>query len=434
MSDNQKNITHPLGCTRIIMKKFVLIIVAAMLIGLPTMYFVIDSRATTTQGYEFARVTTGDLENVVTSTGTLKAVGTVEVGSQVSGTVAEILTDFNQPVRRGQVVAVLDTALLAAAVADGEAGVKQAEASYAQAIEDYELDQKLKEKGLISSQVLMTSKTAYKMAEAKLDAARTALVKAEVNLGYAVIRSPIEGFVIHRNVEQGQTVAASLSSPTLFVIAEDLYQMEIHELVDESDIGQIEVGQPVRFNVQAHPDHMFGGTVRQIRMQPEIVSNVVNYTVVIEASNDSGLLLPGMTATVDFIIEQRENILLVPSTALKFTPPAETLEEFRKNMPDSLRQGNRGSVKRAGTQQRSHDARQESSNTGRLWYTDKNGGLMVERVRVGATNGKVTEIVSSQTLTEGMDVITAVIGEAGSSNNTAQSSRQAERVLQRGIK
>ena len=244
------------------------------------------------------------------------------------------------------------------------------------------------------------------------------------NLKYAVIYSPINGIVINRNVEEGQTVAASLQAPTLFSIAEDLSKMRILGLVDESDIGKIKLGQEVKFTVQSYIDKEFQGKVSQIRLQPQTIQNVVNYTVVIDAENDKGVLFPGMTATVDFFIEKKHDVLVVPSTALKFRPTQEELADYQERMQkkftalrDSLKKrfgnmssqfGGRGGFRNPNANRR--------SNMGQLWYFDKNGELQAYRVGLGTTDGKLTEIVRGRGIKEGVKVIKRIVTNNKSNN------------------
>lgn len=271
--------------------------------------------------YLFATVSLGSLESIVSSTGTLAALETVEVGTQVSGTISRLEVDYNDHVRKGQVLAVLDQSLFTAQVKEAEANVAKARATLAQAEDEYRRNHPLFEKGFLSAQEFLPVSTGVDTARAALAAADANLTRARTNLAYTVIRSPIDGTVIKRSIEAGQTVAASLNTPTLFLIARDLAHMQIEADVDESDIGQIRNGQPVRFTVQSYPGETFQGKVSQIRLQPRTISNVVNYTVLIDAANDKGLLLPGMTATIDFVVNRVDNTLLVPNAALRFQPP-----------------------------------------------------------------------------------------------------------------
>lgn len=380
--------------------------------------------------YEFVEMRRGDLENVISSTGTLSAVGTVEVGTQVSGTIDAVLVDYNESVAKGRVLAVLDTTLLDASVRDARAGVLRSTAEYDQAVRDHGRNQELRGKNLISEVDLDDSLTRVQTTYASLLSAEASLDRAQANLGYAVIRSPIDGTVIMRNVEPGQTVAASFSTPTLFVIAEDLSEMEIHVLVDESDIGQIEVGQAVGFTVEAYMDDTFHGTVRQIWLQPEIVQNVVNYTVVVDASNEGGLLLPGMTATTDFVISEKHDVLLVPNAALRFEPTLEMMEEFRASMekreaalPDSARQmrgaqGMHGGHFGGGPGALPTMPGGGEGNVARLWHVDSEGAPSVVSVLTGATDGRSTEIVRGPGVREGMRVISGVKQQEGESRST----------------
>ncbi|MCD4691095.1 efflux RND transporter periplasmic adaptor subunit, partial [bacterium] len=314
------------------MRKWI-IIAAAVIVVLVIVGFMRRGGGDAAQArYEFAEVTRGDLENVITATGALSAVGTVEVGTQVSGTIAQVLADYNETVHRGRVLAVLDTTMHAASVRDARANRMKVEAQYEQALRDHGRVLELFEQGLVSDAEIEESRTSMKSAEAALLAAEASLDRQVANLSYAVIRSPIDGTVIMRNVERGQTVAASFSTPTLFTIAEDLSQMEIRAYVDESDIGQIEEGLRARFTVEAYIDEEFTGVVRQVWLQPQTISNVVNYTVVVDAKNSRGLLLPGMTATVDFLLDDLTNVLLVPNSALSIHPDDAMIEEIRATM------------------------------------------------------------------------------------------------------
>ena len=263
-------------------------------------------------------VAQGVMEITVACTGSLRAVGTVEVGTEMSGTIGKVLVDYNDRVHKGQVLAELDLELFESAEAEAEAAVMGSEALYRQALSEFRRNQPLYDQGHLSDQEFLEYRTSLATTQANLQSSKAALAKAQTNLRKAHILSPIDGTVIEREIEVGQTVAASYSTPTLFVLAEDLARMEIEADVDESDIGQIRQGQKVRFTVQAYPDQVFDGQVAQIRLNPTEESNVVTYTVVVEAANQGGKLLPGMTATADFVVEQVENALLVSNAALQY--------------------------------------------------------------------------------------------------------------------
>jgi HlyD family secretion protein len=337
--------------------------------------------------YLFATVTRGPLETLVSSTGILAALETVEVGTQVSGTIARLEVDYNDRVRKGQVLAVLDQALFAAQVKEAEANVTKARATLAQAEDEYRRNRPLFDKGFLSAQEFLPISTGVDTARAGLAAAEASLTRAQTNLAYTVIRSPIDGTVIKRSIEAGQTVAASLNTPTLFLIARDLAQMQIEADVDESDIGQIRTGQEVRFTVQSYPGDTFRGTVSQIRLQPRTISNVVNYTVLVDASNDRGLLLPGMTATIDFVVNRVENALLVPNAALRFQPQ----EENPGTNP----------AKSAATKGAADE------KAGRLFTLEGDGRLQDLPVTKGASDGIKTAI-SGAGIREGLQVVSGL--------------------------
>jgi HlyD family secretion protein len=414
----------------------ILIIAAIVIVAGVIVWRVSTGGASEEDGrYEFAEITRGNLENIVSSTGTLSAVGTVEVGTQVSGTIAQVLVDYNEDVEEGQILAILDTKFLAASVRDAEAALMRAEAQYEQALSDHERMTELHASKLVSDDEFDDSATSLKVAEASVVSADASLERARTNMSYAVIRSPIDGTVIMRDVDEGQTVAASLSTPRLFVIAEDLSEMEIHALVDESDIGQIKVGQSVRFTVEAYLDDVFEGTVRQIWLQPETISNVVNYTVVVDASNDKGLLLPGMTATVDFLVDERTDVLLVANAALRFQPTEDMLSEFREAMRERMqeRMKSEGGETRAPAQGAPGGAHAQGAggpfgqksgndailafafrgdvpdNAAVLWHLDDEGNPAAAPIVKGVTDGRSTEIASGRDIEEGMQVIKTVV-------------------------
>ena len=262
----------------------------------------------------------GDVEVRVAATGTLNPVTTVQVGSQVSGTIAALYADYNDRVREGQKLAQLDPTFLAAQVAQNRADLQRAQVELRQALRDSSRTAPLAAEGLVAQADLDASLTAVDAARAGVDAARAALDRAATNLRYATIESPIDGVVVSRDVDVGQTVAASLSAPTLFTIAQDLTQMQLEAAVDEADIGAVREGQPASFTVDAYPTLAFEGVVHQIRLAPETVSNVVTYTVVIRVQNPELKLLPGMTANVSILVDAARDVLRVPAMALRFRP------------------------------------------------------------------------------------------------------------------
>jgi len=426
------------------MKKIIIVVVIVAALGAAA-WLLLKHKGDGDATYEFAEVTRGNIESTVSCTGTLQATSTVEVGTQVSGTVDKVLVDYNDHVKVGQVLAVIDTTQLVLTVESSRADMKKAEASLNVARLDYQSAQKLREENYISEYELAQSQSSYYAAEASYISSKTSYEQNLNNLRlYSIITSPIDGIVIDRAVEPGTTVAASYSTPTLFTIAEDLGHMEIEAYIDESDIGMMTEDMGARFTVDAYPDEEFTGTVSQVRLQPETVNNVVNYIVIVKADNPDGKLLPGMTATVDFITESVNDVLTVPASALAFRPDTDTMKEvmtrkraeMEKNRPqrpdsasvaggqhfgpppgaDSLHaQGG------SGGQQAQADSGSSQSTMGMLWYLNDNGEMDVMFVRTGSTDGATTQ-VSGPELKEGMQVITKQDG-ATSTDSTSSSSK-----------
>lgn len=285
--------------------------------------------------YRTGTVERGAITRSVSASGALQALEQVEVGSQISGLVQRVLVDFNDPVRRGQTLAVIDPQTYQSRVAQsradidaGVAALRQAEATLANAEADHRRKKELVDRGFYAPSVLDQATAALRSARAGVSAARARIAQGqaqlrsqEVDLGRTTIVSPIDGLVIDRKIEPGQTVAASFQAPVLFTIARDLSRLEVKISVDEADVGQVQEGQAVRFTVDAFPEDTFQGLVTEVRKQPTTEQNVVAYTVMAEADNPRGRLLPGMTANADIIIETRPNVMKVPAAALRWTPP-----------------------------------------------------------------------------------------------------------------
>lgn len=270
--------------------------------------------------YETAAVERGTISNSVTATGTIEPITEVDVGTQVSGKITKLYADYNSVVRAGQLLAELDTVELRATLDSRTASLEAARVKYEYQQKNYNRIKGLFEKGMVSETDYEDAEYAYQTARTDYDQAKSNLVQAETNLGYARIYSPIDGIVISREVEVGQTVASSFETPTLFTLAEDLRQMRVIADVDEADIGQVEEGQQVSFTVDAYPNDVFRGTVTQKRLQATEESSVVTYEVVISADNPDLKLIPGLTANVSIYTMQKPDVLIVPSKALRFTP------------------------------------------------------------------------------------------------------------------
>jgi len=276
--------------------------------------------------FRFDRVSRGDVDMHVMTTGTLNAVVSVDVGTQVSGVIADLYADFNSEVKKGEVIARIDTTLLAQAVEDARAAFAAAQAKADNSEKVYQREKLLVQRQLDSQANLDSAMTASTSARQSLIEARSALDQAKINLGYATIRAPVNGTVVNRAVTVGETVAASISSPVLYTIANDLSRMQVLATVDESDIGMISNGQKATFTVGAYPGLTFEGTVSQIRLAPVTIQNVTNYTVVIDVNNADLKLLPGMTADVSVDVGNARNVLRVPNLALRLRPPADLVD------------------------------------------------------------------------------------------------------------
>ncbi len=357
--------------------------------------------------YTTVPVGRGNVRQVVASTGTLQAVVTVVVGSQVSGTIAKLNVDFNTKVKKDQVVAELDPAKFRARVDETRANVRAAEASLAKskvAVEDaartLSRTKELLKRELISQSELDAAQTAYDAArsqfnvsQAQVGQAQAALNQANIDLGYTVIRSPVDGIVISRNVDVGQTVAASLQAPTLFTIANDLTKMEVHTSVDEADIGNVWEGQEVTFTVDAHPARRFRGKVQQVRNAAAIVQNVVTYNAVVRIDNKDLLLKPGMTANVQFLVSQKEDVLTIPNMAIRFKPPEE-----KNEAQELLRQEQSRTAPRPGARRTSRPGGGGGGESRRVRqvriYVVRDAGAQPVDVQLGISDGSKTEVVS----------------------------------------
>jgi HlyD family secretion protein len=367
--------------------------------------------------FRFVTVQRGDLQARVSATGTLHAVTTVSVGTQVSGQVSALLVDFNDHVQKGQLLARIDPTLAQQGVADAQANLEKLQAQANQASRDQTRSRELSSAGLIAPSELEQGGAALQVAEASERSARISLQRAQQNLSYTSIYAPIDGVVIERNVNKGQTVAASLSAPQLFLIANDLTHMQILAQVGESDIDQIEQGQPVKFTVQALPGRTFTGTVQQVRLQSTTVDNVVNYSVVVTLENPDGKLLPGMTARVDFLVRSAVNVLTVANAALRYKPSDEVLTQFGAATPRAVTTP-AGAIRAARTGGGSGGMRSGSDNgVGTLYSLDPDGRLQVARVHTGLSDGASTE-VQGQNVTEGMKVIDGLASTTTSAPQT----------------
>jgi HlyD family secretion protein len=373
------------------MKK--ILIIGAILIVIVVTGFILFRGKGNEPKFRTEKVTRGDIEMAITATGTVNPVTTVLVGTQVSGTVKNIYVDFNSPVKKGQLIARIDPALVEAQVnqaranlLSAKANLEKAEASEVDAKRTMERNKELLAKNLIAQSDFDTTETNYETAKASVNAAKSqvaqneaALSSAETNLFYTRIVSPVDGIVVSRNVDVGQTVAASFQTPTLFSIAQDLTKMQIDTNVAEADIGNVTVGQDVQFTVDAYPDITFKGKVWQVRNAPITVQNVVTYDVVIQVSNPELKLKPGMTANVSIIVSIKRDVLKIPNVALRFRPAEEVKTTAQQ----------RGSA---------------------VWILEQEKPKRVP-VSTGISDGAYTEIVSGE-IKEGQELIVESLEKA----------------------
>ncbi|MBQ6062914.1 MAG: efflux RND transporter periplasmic adaptor subunit [Prevotella sp.] len=324
------------------------------------------------------KVAPANIQNSITATGTIEPVTSVTVGTQVSGIVSKLYVDYNSVVKKGQVIAELDKTNLISELNTTKANLNSVQSSLDYQKANFNRYQTLYNKGLVSADEYESARLSYQQAAQQVAQAKESVRKAQTNLGYATITSPIDGVVLSKSVEEGQTVAASFSTPELFTIAQDLTNMRVIADVDEADIGDVKVGERVTFTVDAYPDDVFNGSVKQVRQEATTTNNVVTYEVVISAPNGDLKLKPGLTANVTIFTQERQGVLCVPSKALRFTPTKETV-------------GMRKIV--------------DTNGKNKVWVLDGNN-IVARSVNIGMTDGTHTEILSG--ITQGAEVITGV--------------------------
>ncbi|MFZ9614964.1 MAG: efflux RND transporter periplasmic adaptor subunit, partial [Candidatus Methylopumilus sp.] len=363
--------------------------------------------------YRLQPVTIGDIEQNVTANGTINPVSLVNVGTQVSGRVKKIYADYNDQVKKGQVLLELEDELFKAQIAASLGNVKNNEASLELAKANEMRMRSLFEKEYVSKQELDQSVQALKSAEAQLSTTKAQLKRDQTNYSYSIIKSPVSGVVVDRVVDVGQTVAASLQTPTLFKIAQDLSKMQIDTSFAEADIGRIQVGQVAKFNVDAFPNTNFEGVVKQIRLNPTNTANVVTYNIVVSVDNPDQKLLPGMTAYVNINFAKHENVLLVPNAALRYKPKNEEIKLAMKK--DIKTDDTKSKVKNDGF------------GSGKVYVLRNNKPEMI-RVQTSITNGKFTEIMSSD-IKPNEFVITADMANDQKSGPSSQGPNRPPRVF-----
>ena len=373
------------------MKKYI-IIGSIVIIVLGVVLFFVFNNSNGKQKFVTDKITRGDIKSTVSSTGTVNAVTTVQVGTQVSGTIQKLFVDYNSPVKKGQLLAQIDPSILEAQVGQARANVLSAKANLEKSqvmLRDtkttLERNKTLYTKNFIAKSDLDTSETNYlsaiaqiKVAEAQVQQAQAALDSSSINLKYTKILSPVNGTVISRNIDIGQTVAASFQTPTLFTIAQDLTKMQIDTSVDEADIGKVKASQKATFTVDAYPELPFKGKVSVVRNAPITVSNVVTYNAVIVVDNTDLKLKPGMTANVSIETESKQGVLIVPNTALRFKPATSSATPDQKKTKGPKGPG--------------------------VWILENNKPKNV-KITTGISDSNYTEVTAGE-LAEGQQVIT----------------------------
>jgi HlyD family secretion protein len=372
--------------------------------------------------FDTVRVEKGNITNTVTATGTIEAMTTVEVGTQVSGIIEHVYVDFNDNVKQGQVLAKLDETSLRAQLEQSQASVDQAQAQLNYEEATYNRLKVLFDKNLIAQADYDQAVYNYQNSKASLSNAKSALDRTKVNLAYATIYSPIDGVVLNRAIEEGQTVAASFNTPEMFTIVNDLTQMEVQTSVDEADIGQVKQGQRVEFTVDAYPDLKFEGSVSQVRLQPVTTNNVVTYIVILNAPNPDKKLMPGMTASATIYIQEKQNTLVLSGKAMRFTPDTEYMMKMMKKsgqtgMPagspaatsgmPATAQGVNASTMPAGFP--SAGALPGMEGAKMVWVKDEKSGIRPVPVSIGIENGSNVEILSG--LNDGDEVVISMTNE-----------------------
>lgn len=388
-------------------KKVVTGIAVILVLGIGG-YFLLSPSSGQGVKLETAKAGRTSINNMVTATGTVEPITKVDVGTQVSGIIDRIYVDYNSMVTKGQLIAEMDKVTLQSELESKLAAVASSKNEFDYQQKNYTRSKMLHEKNLISETDYETATYNYQKAKTSYEGNQADLVKVKRNLGYATITSPIDGIVISRAVEEGQTVAAGFSTPTLFTIANDLKKMEVIADVDEADIGQVEEGQRVTFTVDAYPNDVFEGDVTQVRLEATTASNVVTYQVVINAPNEELKLKPGLTANITIYTLERANVLTVPSKALRFVPDAETLGEAGYTLTEASGQAPSGK---------------------KLIWQLNGTNITPKTVTVGITNGSYTEITEG--IGEGEEVIAGLTAAGTVTANDTSTKEQSPFMPQR---
>lgn len=363
--------------------------------------------------FDTEEVNKGSVNITITATGTLEATNTVEVGCQVSGVIEKLYVDFNSEVKKGQLIAELDKSTLLSSLETAEADVNRAQAEYDYQKSNLERMKVLNDQKMLADSDYDLAEYNYKISKASLKSANANFDKANRNLSYASIYSPIDGIVLNRAVEEGQTVAASMSTPELYTITNDLSIMQVEADVDEADIGMVKMNQRVDFTVDAFPDNTFTGKISEVRLQPTESSNVVTYTVIVTVNNPEHKLKPGMTASITDYVEEASDVLLLPGKAIRFQPDREMLGNYMNSLPEDQRpsppsQGKQHMQNSGDKQERPSGpppGEETEENLQMVWVKEGNS-IRPVHVETGINDGSNVEILAG--LSEGDLVVTAM--------------------------
>jgi HlyD family secretion protein len=405
------------------MKKRNLIIIASVLV-LVLILIVIKSCSSkaTKVTLDTVKVRKGSVSTTITATGTIEAIKTVEVGTRVSGEISKIYVDYNSEVKAGQLLAELDRKSLKTALTISEATLDNAKSEMTFQTSNYNRIKALSDKKLVSESDYDQALYSFEQAQTSLKTAQLNYDKSKIDLEYAYIYSPIDGVVLSRAVDEGQTVAASFSTPTLFTIAKDLTRMQVEASIDEADIGLVHNNQRVEFTVDAYPNDKFEGKITQIRLEPVVTSNVVTYTVIVEAPNPEKKLMPGMTASISVFVEEANNVLVVSSKAARFNPDQTLLDAYFNSLPESERpkleqkEGTTPPDLQSGMPGSNMSENQTDSTT--MVWVKTGSDIHPVPVVTGINNDIDVEIKSG--LKEGDELVTAINADATSASTTTQ--------------
>jgi HlyD family secretion protein len=369
-----------------IVKKIISLLILLTLIGVGVYSYQKSKVLLPEQMYRLQPISQGDVVQTVSANGTLNPVTLINVGAQVSGRVNKLYVDFNDHVEKNQILLTLEPTLFNAQIEQSQGNVRNAQASIDLASANEARMRTLFTQDFVSKQDLDQAVQALKSAKAQLETARGQLLRDQTNLSYSIIRSPVSGVVVDRVVDVGQTVAASFQTPTLIKIAQDLSKMQIDTSFAEADIGNIKVGQKAKFSVDAFQNRSFVGTVKQLRLNPTVITNVVTYNVVISVDNPEKILLPGMTAYVNIMVAKHGNVMLAPNAALRFKPKQDESQASSGASADAKKQGQHSGKKKSG---------QEDLSSGKV-YVIRDGKLTPIRVSLGISDGRFTEFTSKE--------------------------------------